>query len=173
MVKCYAATSNILPLSPIVHFRLPRTRLLSVNSAINRELRKTSSDRRYAPPVRKHRENIENNDRQGGKGSSRSHGSSYDEARRTHHGSARPLEIPYSTASSEFLYGSSVVQAALHAQRRRLYKLYIYDGDNRARSEEDFTIRRLALKSQTVVDRVKNDRHRLMDKLSDNRPHNV
>ena len=173
MVNWYAAASRILPLSPVVHFRLPRTRLLSVNSAINRELRRSSGDRRYASPVRKYRENIEKNDQQGGKSSRGSHGSTHDETRRTHHGSARPLEIPYSTASSEFLYGSSVVQAALHAQRRRLYKLYIYDGDNRARSEEDFTIRRLALKSQTVVDRVKNDRLRLMDKLSDNRPHNV
>ena len=35
-----------------------------------------------------------------------------------------PTTIPYTTASSEFLYGTFSVLAALRAQRRKLYKLY-------------------------------------------------
>jgi 21S rRNA (GM2251-2'-O)-methyltransferase len=35
-----------------------------------------------------------------------------------------PMSLPYSTAGSEFLYGTSSVLAALKARRRKLYKLY-------------------------------------------------
>ena len=83
-----------------------------------------------------------------------------------------PLSMPYTTPASEFLYGTSVITAALLSSRRKLYKLYIYSGDNREVHEQDHGIRELALKRGVVVDRVKGDWLRLMDKMSAGRPHN-
>ena len=87
--------------------------------------------------------------------------------------SRAPLAIPYTTPASEFLYGTSVVTAALLSPRRKLYKLYIYDGDNREARDQDMSIRRLALERGIVVERVKGDWLRVMDKMSTGRPHNV
>lgn len=84
-----------------------------------------------------------------------------------------PLSIPYTTSASEFLYGTSVVSAALLSSRRKLYKLYIYSGDNREVGDQDTYIRNLALSRGVVVERVKGDWLRLMDKMSTGRPHNV
>ena len=89
------------------------------------------------------------------------------------HESRAPLVIPYTTPASEFLYGTSVVTAALLYPRRKLYKLYIYDGDNREARDQDMSIRRLALERGVVVERVKGDWLRIMDKMSTGRPHNV
>lgn len=83
-----------------------------------------------------------------------------------------PLSMPYTTPASEFLYGTSVITAALLSSRRKLYKLYIYGGDNREVHEQDNRIRELALKRGVVVERVKGDWLRLMDKMSTGRPHN-
>ena len=83
-----------------------------------------------------------------------------------------PLSVPYTTPASEFLYGTSVIMAALLSSRRKLYKLYIYSGDNREVYDRDKRIRELALKRGVVVDRVKGDWLRLMDKMSTGRPHN-
>lgn len=83
-----------------------------------------------------------------------------------------PLSIPYTTPASEFLYGTSVVTAALLSSRRKLYKLYIYGGENREAHEQDNRIRHLALDRSVVVERVKGDWLRLMDKMSLGRPHN-
>lgn len=83
-----------------------------------------------------------------------------------------PLSVPYTTPASEFLYGTSVITAALLSSRRKLYKLYIYSGDNREVHEQDKGIRELALKRGVVVERVKGDWLRLMDKMSTGRPHN-
>lgn len=82
------------------------------------------------------------------------------------------LSMPYTTPASEFLYGTSVITAALLSSRRKLYKLYIYSGDNREVHEQDKRIRELALKRGVVVERVKGDWLRLMDKMSAGRPHN-
>ncbi len=84
-----------------------------------------------------------------------------------------PLSIPYTTPASEFLYGTSVVTSALLASRRKLYKLYIYDGDNREVRDQDKRIRRLALDRNVVVERVQGSWLRLMDRMSTGRPHNV
>lgn len=84
-----------------------------------------------------------------------------------------PLSMPYTTPASEFLYGTSVVVSALLSSRRKLYKLYIYDGDNREVRDQDMRIRSLAVDRNVVVERVKGDWLRLMDKMSTGRPHNV
>lgn len=83
-----------------------------------------------------------------------------------------PLSMPYTTPASEFLYGTSVITAALLSSRRKLYKLYIYGGDNREVHEQDRRIRELALERGVVAERVKGDWLRLMDKMSTGRPHN-
>ncbi|KAM0795228.1 hypothetical protein BDR22DRAFT_871877 [Usnea florida] len=83
-----------------------------------------------------------------------------------------PVSIPYTTPASEFLYGTSVITAALLSSRRKLYKLYIYGGDNRVVHGQDQKIRELALKRGVVAERVKGDWLRLMDKMSAGRPHN-
>ena len=90
-----------------------------------------------------------------------------------HQESHVPLSIPYTTPASEFLYGTSVVTSALLASRRKLYKLYIYDGDNREVRDQDKRIQRLALDRDVVVEKVQGSWLRLMDKTSTGRPHNV
>ena len=89
------------------------------------------------------------------------------------HESIVPRALPYTTSASEFLYGTSVIQAALRAARRKLYKLYMYDGDNREVRNQDSAIRRLASQRGLAVERVKGDWLRLLDKMSQGRPHNV
>ena len=84
-----------------------------------------------------------------------------------------PLSMPYTTSASEFLYGTSVVTAALHSSRRKLYKLYIYDGENREVQNQDVGMRRIALKRGIKVENVKGEWLRVMDKMSNGRPHNV
>ncbi|KAI9048485.1 hypothetical protein LZ554_007319 [Drepanopeziza brunnea f. sp. 'monogermtubi'] len=86
-----------------------------------------------------------------------------------------PLSVPYTTPASEFLYGTSVVEAALMSRRipkRKLYKLYIYTGENREDANRDSRIQRLARKNGVDVVRVGNEWVRLMDKMSAGRPHN-
>lgn len=83
-----------------------------------------------------------------------------------------PPSVPYTTAASQFLYGTSTVEAALQNSRRKLYKLYIYRGGNRRNREKDIYITNLA--SQRGVRIVYLDEYGLsmLNKMSDNRPHN-
>lgn len=86
-----------------------------------------------------------------------------------------PVSIPYTTPASEFLYGTSVIMGALTSQRlprRKLYKLYIYNGQNREVGERDEQVERIAYKNRVPVVRVGNEGLRLLDKLSAGRPHN-
>ncbi|KAK4144339.1 uncharacterized protein C8A04DRAFT_11583 [Dichotomopilus funicola] len=82
------------------------------------------------------------------------------------------VSIPYTTAASQFLYGRSVVEAALRASRRKLYRLYIYDGANRENTTSNTLMARLAKKRGVPVEIVKEGGLRLFDKLSQSRPHN-
>ncbi|KAI6713129.1 hypothetical protein B2J93_5292 [Marssonina coronariae] len=86
-----------------------------------------------------------------------------------------PLSIPYTTPASEFLYGTSVVEAAMTSSRfpkRKLYKLYVLTSTNREDIKRDSRIELLARKNGVAVARVGDDRAPLMDKLSNGRPHN-
>ena len=83
-----------------------------------------------------------------------------------------PISIPYTTPASEFLYGTSVVRAALKARRRKLYKLYIYTGENRVDLTQDRELRTLAESISVDVRQVRGDWLRVMDKMSKGRPHN-
>ena len=84
-----------------------------------------------------------------------------------------PLAIPYTTSASEFLYGTSVIKAALNAKKRKFYNLYIYDGENRKVHDQDAGIRKLAVATNVVVQKVKGKWLQLMDRMSQGRPHNV
>ncbi|KAK3988640.1 putative rRNA methyltransferase mitochondrial precursor [Cladorrhinum sp. PSN332] len=84
-----------------------------------------------------------------------------------------PISIPYTTAASQFLYGRSVVEAALSSSRRKLYKLYIYHGANRENVEENNQLRNLAQRKDVeVVTLHTEDELRLLDKMAASRPHN-
>ncbi len=83
-----------------------------------------------------------------------------------------PMAIKYTTAASQFLYGRSVVQAALEQSRRQLYNLYVYGGENRVDSYYNQSMIRLAESQGVPVTIVPNDQQRLMDKMSVGRPHN-
>lgn len=82
------------------------------------------------------------------------------------------MNVKYTTAASQFLYGRSVVKAALEQNRRQLYNLYIYGGENRRDSKDNTIMTRLAEKHKVPITIVPNDEQRIMDKMSMGRPHN-
>ncbi|TWU79137.1 hypothetical protein ED733_008819 [Metarhizium rileyi] len=83
-----------------------------------------------------------------------------------------PMTITYTTAASQFLYGRSVVKAALQQGKRQLYKLYVYGGENRRDAKDNDTLINLAKSRGVPVTVVPNEDQRLMDKMSMGRPHN-
>lgn len=83
-----------------------------------------------------------------------------------------PPSVPYTTAASQFLYGTSTVEAALLHSRRKLYKLYIYQGSNRRNRDKDEHLAKLAWKRDVRVEYVEEGRLPMLDKMSDSRPHN-
>lgn len=84
-----------------------------------------------------------------------------------------PIRIHHTTAASQFLYGRSVVEAALKDSRRKLYRLYLYAGDDRKNLVQDASLQRLAEAKGVRVEKVtSNDGLRMMDKMSVGRPHN-
>lgn len=91
------------------------------------------------------------------------------ESRKTDDG---PIRIHHTTAASQFLYGRSVVEAALKESRRQLYKLYIYSGEDRQNISQDDMLVKLAQQKGVDVTKVPNDGLRMMDKMSGGRPHN-
>ncbi|KAI1761622.1 Alpha/beta knot methyltransferase [Hypoxylon sp. FL1150] len=84
-----------------------------------------------------------------------------------------PVRIHHTTAASQFLYGRSVVEAALKDTKRQLYKLYLYCGENRQKISQTAGLETLAGRCRVPITKVEDrDGLRMMDKMSDNRPHN-
>ncbi|KAL4979175.1 Alpha/beta knot methyltransferase [Aspergillus desertorum] len=84
-----------------------------------------------------------------------------------------PSAIPYTTSASEFIYGTTAVEAALRCNKRQLYKLYLYQ----AAGEEELStdkrmLRKLALSKNVKVKLAFGEWNRLLDKMSAGRPHN-
>ena len=96
-----------------------------------------------------------------------------DDNRENREDRGEPVSIPYTTPASEFLYGTSVITAALQANKRKFYKLYMYESENRDSHGQDDALRRSALECGLAVQRVRGPWLRLMDKMSQGRPHNV
>ncbi|GAD95606.1 hypothetical protein PVAR5_4252 [Paecilomyces variotii No. 5] len=83
-----------------------------------------------------------------------------------------PSAIPYTTPASEFIYGTTSVEACLRCSRRQLYKLYIYQSVDEELSQTKITLRKLALSRGVPVKMAFGDWDRLLDKMSAGRPHN-
>ena len=83
-----------------------------------------------------------------------------------------PRSIPFTTAASQFLYGSSSVKAALKANRRKFYKLYALTNKEKHNSERT-KIENIAKLRGAVVKKVDESWIPLLDKISNSRPHNV
>lgn len=84
-----------------------------------------------------------------------------------------PVTVPYTTPASEFLYGTSVVSAALKFSCRKFYKFYSYSAQDRANHGQDQAMRNLARSKGVEVMQVEGEWLRLLDKMSTGRPHNV
>ncbi|KAG9502969.1 hypothetical protein J7337_005804 [Fusarium musae] len=82
------------------------------------------------------------------------------------------MTLKYTTAASQFLYGRSVVKAALEQNRRKLYNLYIHANENRKYNADTVTLTRMAKKLNVPIKIVPPEEQRIMDKMSMGRPHN-
>ena len=79
-----------------------------------------------------------------------------------------PVSVPHTTAASTFIYGVNAVLAALSAKRRLLYHLYIdppWSGD---RNRDKI----LSLAKDARLPIMPNANRRLLDRMSNGRPHN-
>ncbi|KAG6358682.1 hypothetical protein INS49_012200 [Diaporthe citri] len=85
-----------------------------------------------------------------------------------------PVSIPYTTAASQFLYGTSAVEAALKSGRRKMYKLYIYRGKGRSTraAEKDRLLADLARDQGIRVEYLEEASLPMLNKMSESRPHN-
>ena len=89
------------------------------------------------------------------------------------HSSAAPKSTPYTTASSEFIYGTFGVRAALKAQRRKLHKLYISTGGSETPGMVDRSLARRAEEQGVEVLHVNGQAWKqMMLRMSNDRPHN-
>jgi 21S rRNA (GM2251-2'-O)-methyltransferase len=80
-----------------------------------------------------------------------------------------PDSLPYTTAASEFIYGYSSVLAAVRAQRRQFYKLYV---NSRGLNRDVLLARAKASNLRQITREVGDQYDRAFDKASSGRPHN-
>lgn len=127
---------------------------------------------------RKPWEGQERRPRDFGRGEEQQPGSGYErrvadrEARFTP-GDDLPVRVHHTTAASQFLYGRSVVEAALKSSGRKVYVLYIYAGEDRQNLSQDIHLEKLAMAKDIRVQKIRDkDGLRSMDKMAGGRPHN-
>lgn len=80
-----------------------------------------------------------------------------------------PDSLPYTTAASEFIYGYSSVLAAIRANRRQFYKLYV---NSRGLNRDILLARAKASNLRQITREVGDQYDRAFDKASSGRPHN-
>ena len=80
-----------------------------------------------------------------------------------------PESLPYTTAASEFIYGYSSVLAAIRANRRQMYKLYV---NSRGLNRDILLARARAANLRQITREVGDSYDRAFDKASSGRPHN-
>lgn len=80
-----------------------------------------------------------------------------------------PESLPYTTAASEFIYGHSSVLAAIKANRRKFYNIYVH---SRGASRDGLMSRIRANKLFSITQEVGDEYMRALDKASSGRPHN-
>ena len=87
-----------------------------------------------------------------------------------------PVSVKRSSAASQFLFGASVVNAALTLRRRKLYHLYLMNTGKRAlqdpSDESGAKLRGLIKEARVQRSLVKNQNMAMMEKMSGGRPHN-
>ncbi|KAK6337394.1 hypothetical protein TWF730_002795 [Orbilia blumenaviensis] len=83
-----------------------------------------------------------------------------------------PRELPYSSPTSEFLYGHNICKLALKEKKRKIHKLHIYTGLMRQSGtiEKERVLRDLARESKIPV--LATQDVGLLDAMSKGRPHN-
>lgn len=81
--------------------------------------------------------------------------------------------IPHIAKNSEFIFGTSVVEAAIKSHRRKLYRLYIYAGSNRTAEAKirDEHMKKLVRKHHPDIEIVDEVDIGQLDSMSDSRPH--
>ena len=84
-----------------------------------------------------------------------------------------PIPLSYSTSASQFLYGASVVAAALKINRRKIHKLYVQKAVDEDKPQSYGEIQRLAIERRVPVENMLGEKSRTLDKMSAGRPHNV
>ncbi|KAG6041714.1 hypothetical protein E4U41_002797 [Claviceps citrina] len=82
------------------------------------------------------------------------------------------MTVTYTTAASQFLYGKSVVKAALEQRRRQAYNFYIQSREHGRYSRDDVAILIMAKLRGVPITKVPIKDQRLMDTMSKGRPHN-
>ncbi|WEW57619.1 RNA methyltransferase [Emydomyces testavorans] len=86
-----------------------------------------------------------------------------------------PRSVPYTTAASEFVYGYSAVRAAIRCGRRKIYTLYIFDADPESKrwaEPEINSLQKFAAAAGARVKLVSGTWAKMLDKMTDGRPHN-
>ncbi|KAJ9658733.1 hypothetical protein H2198_003479 [Neophaeococcomyces mojaviensis] len=86
-----------------------------------------------------------------------------------------PSGTPYTEATSDFLYGTYPVFAALQARRRKLHKLYVECGGDALPAEVEETTTKivsLAKKHKVPIERVAGSWSSMLDRMAGKRPHN-
>lgn len=90
--------------------------------------------------------------------------------------SVGPISVKRHSAASQFLFGASVVNAALTLRRRKLYHLYLMNSGKRAlQAPEDVSgakMRTLIKEARVARSLVKTQDMAKMEKMSGGRPHN-
>ena len=84
-----------------------------------------------------------------------------------------PMAIPYTTAGSEFLYGTFAVKSAILSGRRKLYKLYIRTNEDSKLDTEAVVMEKAALAADVGnISRVGMDWEKMLSRMCGGRPHN-
>lgn len=81
------------------------------------------------------------------------------------------LHLEYSTAASEFLYGYTAVNAAIKANRRKLYKLYLHERAMKHAGRIALLTRARA--ASLPIQKLDDAWLPTLDQISGGRPHNV
>ncbi|KAL1801571.1 hypothetical protein ACET3X_001913 [Alternaria dauci] len=83
-----------------------------------------------------------------------------------------PESLPYTTAASEFIYGYNSVVAAIKANRRKFYRLYVHQRGESRTDRDDLFSQVKALQLFPILNRVGDEYLTAFDKASHGRPHN-
>lgn len=83
-----------------------------------------------------------------------------------------PDKIPYTTSASEFVYGTSAVEAALRCNKRQIYVLYIYHAADEDLSPAKVSLRKIAVTNGVKVKMAYGRWSSLLDQMSEGRAHN-